>query len=336
MKTPAIGTNELYSQLEVLLNTNTPLFIHGSPGIGKSYIVNDVAKSKGWEIVDVRLSQLDPVDLRGIPTIRDDSTKWMPPIFFPRDEKSEGVLFLDELNSAPPSVQVAIYQLVLDRKLGEYELPSKWKIVCAGNRISDKGVIFRLPSPLANRMIHILLEANLDDFKTWAIRNEIHPFVIGFLGFRPDLLSMEVPKDHEVNPAFATPRSWSMLSNILKSTEDLDLIAPIIYGSVGYSAGVEFLAYTKVYQDLPDTSAILDGEEVAIPNKPDVLYALTSAIIEKYNGSEAHSKNILSFSYKLSVEFCVMLIKDAIVKYEEISEVSEFDDWIEKYGEYII
>lgn len=142
MITPSISTTELYTHIETLLNTDTPLFIHGSPGIGKSYIVADVAKKHDLELVDIRLSQMDPVDLRGVPSIKDDQTVWMPPVFFPKDRDSEGILFLDELNSAPPSVQAAIYQLVLNRKMGEYELPSGWRIVCAGNRVSDRGVVF--------------------------------------------------------------------------------------------------------------------------------------------------------------------------------------------------
>ena len=116
MTTPSISTTELYDHIDTLIRTDTPLFIHGSPGIGKSYIVADVADKNGLELVDVRLSQMDPVDLRGVPAIREDQTVWMPPVFFPKEQDSEGILFLDELNSAPPSVQAAIYQLVLNRR----------------------------------------------------------------------------------------------------------------------------------------------------------------------------------------------------------------------------
>ena len=119
MVTPAIGTRDLTRLLNILLETDTPVFIHGSPGIGKSFITAEMAKERGWELVDIRLSQLDPVDLRGIPSVDGDMTKWMPPVFFPRDENSQGILFLDELNSAPPTVQSAIYQLILDRAIGE-------------------------------------------------------------------------------------------------------------------------------------------------------------------------------------------------------------------------
>lgn len=335
MITPAIGTNELYNQLKILLHTDTPVFIHGSPGIGKSYIVNDIAKKYDLEIIDVRLSQLDAVDLRGIPCIENSQTIWMPPVFLPNDKNSSGILFLDELNSAPLSVQAAIYQLVLDRKIGEYSLPKGWRIVCAGNKIDDKGIVFKLPSPLINRMVHIVLEAKYDDFKIWAIKNDIHPFIIGFLGFRPDLLSSEVPPSSETNPAFCTPRAWNMLSNILNKEKEITKLSAIIYGTVGYGAGIEFSSFVKVYKTLPDIDAILEGKDVEVPNEPSSLYALCAAIIEKYNSTD-QAKNLFEFSKKLPVEFCVILIKDLITKDEDIAELEEFEIWLEKYGDYII
>ncbi|TLP37579.1 ATP-binding protein [Arcobacter arenosus] len=335
MITPAIGTIELYNQLQSLIDADIPCFIHGSPGIGKSYIVNDIALQNDLELIDVRLSQLDAVDLRGIPTISNNQTKWMPPIFLPSDENSKGILFLDELNSAPLSVQAAIYQLVLDRKIGEYILPKAWRIVCAGNKIDDKGIVFKLPSPLINRMVHIVLEAKYDDFKIWAIKNDIHPFIIGFLGFRPDLLSTEVPSSTETNPAFCTPRAWNMLSNILKRNENLNGIHPIVYGAVGFSAGIEFISFVKVYKTLPNIDAILDGQSDIVPNEPSALYALCAAIIEKYKDN-TQGKNLFKYAKHLPVEFNVMLIKDLIVKDENIVELEEFDAWMERYGEYII
>ncbi len=335
MVTPSIGTIELYKQLQILLKSDMPVFIHGSPGIGKSYIVNDIAKKNDLELVDVRLSQLYAVDLRGIPTITNNQTVWMPPVFLPLDENSSGILFLDELNSASLSVQAAIYQLVLDRKIGEYSLPRNWKIVCAGNKINDKGIVFKLPSPLVNRMVHLLLEAKYDDFKNWAILNNIHSYILGFLGFRPDLLSSEVPNATETNPAFCTPRAWSMMSNILKTESNVNLISPIIYGTVGYAAAVEFISFIKVYKTLPNIDDILNGTCEIIPSEPSALYALCSAVIEKYENTN-QAINIFAYSKSLPVEFAVMLIKDLIVKDENIALLDEFDKWMEKYGDYIL
>ena len=337
MKTPSITTTELYRHLDTLITTDIPVFIHGSPGIGKSYIVADIAKKYGLKLVDVRLSQMDPVDLRGVPAIREEQTVWMAPVFFPKDPNSSGILFLDELNSAPPSVQAAIYQLVLDRKMGEYELPKGWRIICAGNRISDRGVVFRLPTPLANRMVHLSVEARFEDFKLFAIREGLHSFVIGFLSFRPDLLTSEPISDDDSNPAFATPRSYHMLSHILKHNENTANIAPIIYGLIGYGAGIEFLSYVKVYEKLPDVQAIYRGEyPIVDKSEPALLYALVSAMVELYRGGAEQTTHLFCFAQKLPTEFGVMLIKDAIVKDASIAECGEFDEWINKYGEYIL
>jgi len=336
MRTPAISTTELYNHIDTLLQTDTPLFIHGSPGIGKSYIVADVAKKHSLELVDVRLSQMDPVDLRGVPSIKEDQTVWMPPVFFPKDKNSNGILFLDELNSAPPSVQAAIYQLVLNRKMGEYELPDGWRIICAGNRVSDRGVVFRMPTPLANRMVHLHVQARFEDFKLFAIKQKLHPFVIGFLGFRPDLLSTEPVVEDDANPAFATPRSYHMLSDILKTEKKIGKLASIIYGTIGYSAGLEFTSYVKVYEDLPDVQAIYQGQYPNIENTPALLYALVSALVEYFDGSDLHKEHLLIFSETLPTEFGVMLIKDVIVKDDTLALFKAFDEWLVKYGEYII
>lgn len=336
MITPSISTTELYDHIDTLIQTDTPLFIHGSPGIGKSYIVADVADRNGLELVDVRLSQMDPVDLRGVPAIREDQTVWMPPVFFPKDPDSEGILFLDELNSAPPSVQAAIYQLVLNRRMGEYDLPQGWRIICAGNRVSDRGVVFRLPTPLANRMVHLHVQARFDDFKLFALKADLHHFVIGFLGFRPDLLSTEPVIEDDSNPAFATPRSYHMLSDILKSNKEIGKIVPIIYGTIGYAAGIEFVSYVKVYEELPDVAAIYEGHYPEIENQPALLYALVSALVEYYNGSDTHKEHLFAYSEILPTEFGVMLVKDVIVKDESIATHGAFDVWLEKYGEYIL
>ena len=336
MTTPSISTTELYDHIDTLIKTDTPLFIHGSPGIGKSYIVADVAEKNGLTLVDVRLSQMDPVDLRGVPAIREDQTVWMPPVFFPKDPDSEGILFLDELNSAPPSVQAAIYQLVLNRQMGEYHLPKGWRIICAGNRVSDRGVVFRLPTPLANRMVHLHVQARFDDFKLFALKADLHHFVIGFLGFRPDLLSTEPVVEDDANPAFATPRSYHMLSGILKTGMDIGKIAPVIYGTIGYAAGIEFVSYVKVYEELPDVAAIYEGHYPEIEKQPALLYALVSALVEYYKGTDAHKEHLFKFSETLPTEFGVMLIKDVIVKDESLATFEAFDAWLAKYGDYII
>ena len=163
------------------------VFIWGSPGIGKSDLVKTLADKTSRELVDIRLSTIDPVDLRGLPTIDGNSslTKWLPPDFLPQNTTKPGILFLDEINVAPPSVQAAAYQLILDRKLGDYKVPENWIIIAAGNRIGDRSVTFRLPTALSNRFTHFELDPSLEDWTEWAWQNEIDPYIISFLRFQP-------------------------------------------------------------------------------------------------------------------------------------------------------
>jgi len=198
--------------------------------------------------------------------------------------------------------------------------------------VSDRGVVFRLPTPLANRMVHLHVEARLDDFKQFALRAKLHHYVIGFLSFRPDLLSSEPVVEDDANPAFATPRSYHMLSNILKQEVQIERIYPIIYGTIGYSAGIEFTSYVKVYEKIPDIRAIYDGHYPELSAEPALLYAL----VEYYDGSDLHKAHLMAFSRHIATEFCVMLIKDVIVKDESLALHPDFDTWLAHYGDYIL
>ena len=178
MKASAI-TNALHT----LFAAQQPVFIWGGPGIGKSAVVRQLARKLAIPLQDVRALLLDPVDLRGLPYLgADGRSKWATPDFLPKD--GCGILFLDELNAAPAMVQASCYQLVLDRKLGEYTLPKDWAIVAAGNRDSDRAVTTRMPTPLRNRFVHLEFEVDLQEWSMWAIETGIRPEVIAFLRFR--------------------------------------------------------------------------------------------------------------------------------------------------------
>lgn len=171
-------------------NRPTPAMVWGPPGIGKSQIVVQVANRHNVPVIDIRLSQMEPTDLRGIPFRDGDHVVWSIPAALPNAQRhgARGILFLDELTSAPPTVTAAAYQLILDRRLGEYRVPDGWAIFAAGNRHGDRGVTYAMSAPLANRFTHYDLEAHLDDWIAWAYRNDIDARVIAFLHFRPELL----------------------------------------------------------------------------------------------------------------------------------------------------
>src|SRR5713101_7956505 len=220
--------------LRSLVHAKQPVFLWGGPGFGKSSVVHQLAAVLNIPLQDVRVLLLDPVDLRGLPFLgKDGRSQWATPDFLPKD--GSGILFLDELNAAPAMVQASCYQLVLDRKLGEYSLPEGWAIVAAGNRDSDRAVTTRMPTPLRNRFVHLDFEVDLQEWSEWAIQAVIRPEVIAFLRFRPELLSA-FERDA---PAFPSPRSWEFVSRILEcldSRPNPSIEHEVIAGAVGTGA----------------------------------------------------------------------------------------------------
>jgi hypothetical protein len=201
----------LCEALHALISQRVPLHIWGACGVGKSQIVAQVATSLNYEFLDILAVQLDPVDLRGLPRITADQAEWVPPKFFPND--GEGILFLDELTSAPQMPQAGCYQLVLDRKLGEYTVPDGWVVIAAGNRASERGVHFSMPRPLRNRFVHLNLEPDFEDWTKWAVKAGIRPEILAFLRFKSALL--HDPDATADQNAWPTPRSWEMASQVL-------------------------------------------------------------------------------------------------------------------------
>lgn len=272
---------QLQNYLNRLIKHKLPIstMIWGPPGIGKSSIVEQVSRRHKLDFVDVRLSQLAPTDLRGLPVAENGVSKWYPPEFLP--QKGQGILFLDELNMAPPAMQGMAQQLILDRRVGSYEVPPGWYIWAAGNRKEDRAAVFDMPSPLANRFLHLEVQPDFDSFKTYAMTKKIHEQIIAFLSFRTPLL-------HQPNyqqPAWPSPRSWEMASKLHKAGLEID-------PAVGYETTAEFKAFLDLYENLPDLSLIFQGQatHISFPSEPSVRYALTVALavrahddVEGYN-----------------------------------------------------
>lgn len=262
--------------LNSLLRQRWPAFIWGPPGIGKSSIVRAVASDAGLQVVDLRAALLDPSDLRGIPAIVDGRAVWCPPAFLPTSDRTPGVLFLDEVNAAPPMVQAGLYQLVLDRRIGEYELPAGWWVVAAGNRHQDRAVTFRMSSALANRFVHLQLDPDLGDWREWAIVRKIDPLVMSFLAIRPELLA-GTPGE---SPAYPTPRSWEMLSDVIEVFGGYRNCTDLVPGIVGEAAAIEFAAHVNKALQEADLLAILaDPSDAPLPKSLDGLYMLTSWLV---------------------------------------------------------
>ncbi len=328
-----------------IAGNHTPVMLWGPPGVGKSEMVSHVAEKNNVEVIDIRLSQMEPSDLRGIPFRDNGSVEWAIPAMLPNAERhgETGILFLDEITSAAPSVSAAAYQLILDRRLGQYAVPPGWAIFAAGNRQGDRGVTYTMPAPLANRFSHFEVDINLDDWVAWAYANNIDDRIIAFLRFRPDLLFDFDPAHNPV--AFPSPRSWQFAHRALeKFSERTDLLVGALQACVGPAAGVELNAFITNLDQMPDLEAIVNGEDIAAPKEIDLQYAVASALVGhaiRAKKTDAQTKvhgNILNYANRFPQrEMGVMMVSDmhrAIG--EDIFSLPEFASWADKIADIMI
>jgi hypothetical protein len=333
-----------------------PLFLWGPPGIGKSELVEGITKDLGGLLIDLRLGQMEPTDIRGIPFYNKDIGKmdWAPPIELPDEEMAKDypivVLFLDELNSAAPSVQAAAYQLILNRRIGKYRLPNNVVMVAGGNRESDKGVTYRMPTPLANRFLHQEMKVDFASWQTWAVENKIHPEVVGYLSFaKQDLYDFDSKSSSR---AFATPRTWTFVSELLAEDDgDNDTLTNLIAGTVGEGLAVKFMAHRKVSGRMPNPADILSGKITTLDVKEvsamyslviSMCYELKAHVENKPADAQFHvmADNFLGYMMKnFETELTVMGARIALTTYDlpfMPTKLKNFDAFHAKYGKYIL
>lgn len=284
-----------------------PIYLHSSPGIGKSAIIDQIANENDMGFVDVRLAQFEASDVQGIPFVRDDEEgnqimDVSTPDWFPSKERvansefpERGILFFDELSNAPIPVQHAAYRVILDREVHRgCELADGWIIVAAGNKKEDKTGAKGVAPALANRFaIHFDIKESLDDFTAYAVAKNFDESIIGFLNFDSSKLYKFDPKKNEV--AFATPRSWEQVNNLMKVGYSGDELAMVLGGCVGDAVTSEFMAFQKYYKDLPDFNKIMSGEmDYKIPKDKDrgVIYALVSSLIIHLANNASDKKKV--------------------------------------------
>jgi MoxR-like ATPase len=316
MKSSAIS-----NALRVLVSARQPAFLWGGPGIGKSAVIRQLAAALSMPLRDVRALLLDPVDLRGLPFLGNDGhSKWATPEFLPQD--GSGILFLDELNAAPAMVQASCYQLVLDRKLGEYTLPAGWAIIAAGNRDSDRAVTTRMPTPLRNRFVHLEFEVDMQEWSEWAIQAGVRPEVIAFLRFRAELLNAF---DRDAN-AFPSPRSWEFVSRILESQPEPSIEHELFAGAVGSGAATEFSAFLRMFRELPNIDAILvNPHKEPVPENAAAQYAVASALAHR--ASDTNLDRICVYLDRMPTEFCVLCVRDASLREPAIRHTAAYTKW---------
>jgi hypothetical protein len=256
------------------------------------------------------------------------------------------------MNSAAPAVQAAGYQLILNRRVGKYKLPDNVVIVAAGNRDSDKGVTYRMPMPLANRFLHIEMRPDFASWQNWAVNKGIHKDVVGYLSFaKQDLYDFDSKSSSR---AFATPRTWCFVSDLLNDEEetDSDTLFNLVAGSVGEGLAVKFMAHRKVAGQMPEPSDILAGKVKELRVKEvSAMYSLTISLCyelkdaldnKRVNTKQFHEMADNFFSYIMAnfeTELVVMGAKVALKTYRlpiEPSQLKHFDDFHKKYGKYIV
>ena len=351
--TRTVSPNSAKASIKHALKKKRPIFLWGPPGIGKSEIVAQICDSlPKSHLIDIRLSLWEPTDIKGIPYFDSNSGTmvWGAPSELPSEEFAAQfdhiVLFLDEMNSAAPSVQAAAYQLILNRRVGQYKLPDNVMIVAAGNRDADKGVTYRMPAPLANRFIHLELAVNFDDWFQWSVVNNIHTDVVGYLTFsKKDLYDFD-PKSP--SRSFATPRTWSFVSELIEDDLDETTTTDLVAGAIGEGLALKFMAHRKVASSMPNPSDILAGKVKEMRTKEiSAMYSLTVSLC--YELKEASDKGDKKFDNKVNnflrfamdnfdTELVVMGIKLALTQYGlpiDPDEVECFDEFHERYGKYI-
>ena len=345
-----VGPKSAKTSIAFAIKMKRPTFLWGPPGIGKSDLVQQIGADNNREVIDVRLALWEPTDIKGIPYFDSNAgtMTWAPPAELPTDPDSKAILFLDELNSAPPAVQAAAYQLILNRKVGTYVLPKGVDIVAAGNRDGDKGVTYRMPAPLANRFVHLEMKVDFDDWQDWATLHGINPEVVGYIGYAKQDLYDYDPKSP--SKSFATPRSWSFVSDLVSDTEiDTESLTNLVSGAIGDGLAVKFMAHRKIASKLPKPDDILDGKVKDLEIKEvSAMYSLTVGLC--YELKDRADKKVSDwdkmadrfFEYMMKnfpTELVVMGAKTALTNYDlplDASKMKSFDEFHKRFGKYVM
>jgi len=316
---------------EVLLKNVIPsglsAMITGAPGIGKSDIIREVGRETGREVREFRASMMDPIDSRGLPSIEGGKTTWNIPDTFPRD--GEGIIFLDEINTASKMMQASLYQLVLDGKLGDYVVPPGWIVIAAGNRKVDRAIVNDAGTALATRFVHLELGVDLDDFTAYAARedSDIATEVLAFTRFRPELLH-KWSADEKTHP---TPRTWAFVSRLLATKPSRKLALPLYAGCVGEAAAIEFVGFLDIMDRItPIDQILMDPDGAPVPEDRDVavLYAQCAALAKAT--TKDNVAKVLTYIDRLPAEFQAFAVKAAILGTESVKRTKAFAAWAVK------
>ena len=362
-ETRTVKISEAKTLITRAFKKKRPVFLWGPPGIGKSELVQGIGDSGelgSTLVIDMRLALFEPTDLRGypVPDVKSGVMKWLPPANLPSKEVAAQydtvIVFLDEMNSAAPSVQAAGYQLILNRRIGQYELPDNVVMIAAGNRETDKGVTYRMPKPLENRFVHFELRVDFQDWLNWAVQHDIDADVVGYLSFaKNDLYNFDPQSSSR---GFATPRAWTFTSELIEDADDLGdgLQTDLVAGCVGEGVAVKFMAHRKIAGDLPDPVAVLDGKVKTMQSTEiSAKYALATSMCyelrdrniagEKSGKMDKYHKsfsNMLGFMMdNFETEMVIMASRVAMQQYKLVpkqDKIERFEEYFSRYGRLVL
>ena len=331
-----INIKQAYDLVKDVLKAGLTPMLHGSPGLGKSDLVKQLCKDYNLYLIDLRLSQCDPSDLLGFPSINADRTKagYVPMSTFPIEGDSipEGykgwLILLDEFNSASKSVQAAAYKLVLDRQVGDHNLHKDVYMVAAGNKSTDKAITNTIGTAMQSRMVHFNVVSDYKIWLEWAVNAGVDHRIVSFISFKPESLYSFRP-DHD-DVTFACGRTWEFLSRMIKPWATVEYTKlPLIAGTIGEGMAREFAGYCEIYTSgaLPEFSDILARPESAkLPLEPSVSFAITGMLAE--NITDQNIDKVILYINRIPAEFQVIALKKAIKKTPSIINSVEVKKWI--------
>jgi hypothetical protein len=334
-----VTPKKLASQLEYAWKINTPVMMHGNPSTTKSKSVEQMCQKFDLVFMDIRLSQREFVDLRGVPTVVDKHTEFNPPAELPQEGCPPTVLFLDEINQADQSTQAASYQLLNDRQLGEYILPDNVWICAAGNYITDRALVNKMGSALNNRVMHLYVMIDAEEWSHWALNNNIHTSVIAFIRFSSQYLAEMQSTHDDVQArlknadAFASSRTWEFVSLLMHETKaNVRKVWPLVAGCVGLPAATQFKAYIEYYADLPDLDEVIKHPTTTrIPDSRQALLAVSIGLSARIN--EDTFGSILEYMKRAPLEYTTAMVNDALRINDDLLDYPEIAVWIQQNAE---
>lgn len=309
-----------------------PLLVESVPGVGKTQICAQVARELdlGFKVVHAPLLQPEDYGFPVIAKTREDVDFVVSREKFPiegADCAEEGIFLIDEMSQADNSTQKILANLIQEREIHGKKLKPGWTIVATGNRQSDRAGANRILGHLGNRMTRVALDVSLDDWTQWALGNNVKTEVVAFIRFRPELLSNYEPAN-EIN---ATPRAWTEGVSAGLGVVEPALEHAVYSGDVGEGPAAEFLAFLKIFRNLPSPDAILqDPKKSKVPDDPATLYALCGALAHKANTN--NFDRALTYIRRLPTEFSVLFMRDAVAKNPDLYHTKTYIDWASKEG----